>query len=100
MAATEEHTCSRINPAFLHEKNTVTGGMCTEKITAITLSFPEAGDLTLPALSLQGSNGADISQKKDERVDYPGRSVLYSRQFRPFTLDHQHKIIQPRSDEP
>jgi hypothetical protein len=100
MAATEEHTCSPVNPAFLHEKKSGTGGMCTEKITAITLSYPAAGDLTLPPLSSQGSNGADIQQKKDEHVHYPGRSVLYSRQFRPFTLDNQHKIIQSRLDEP
>jgi hypothetical protein len=100
MAATEEHTCSPVNPAFPHDNNTVTGGMCTEKITAITLSYPAAGDLTLPSHSLQGSNGADIPEKKNERVDYPGRSVLYSRQFRPFTLDNQHKITQSWSDEP
>jgi len=100
MAATEEHTCSRANPAFLHEKNTVTRGMCTEKITAITLSYPAAGDLTLSPLSPQGNNCTEIPQKKNERVDYPGRSVLYSRQFRPLTPDNQQKIQNPRLGEP
>ena len=95
MAATEEHTCYRVNPAFLHEKNTVTVGMCTEKITAITLSYPAAGDLTLYPLSPQGSNGANIPPKKNQCVDYPGRSVLYSRQFRPLAHVISTEIKKP-----
>lgn len=100
MAAREEYPFSQVKPAFLRDENCVPGGMCTMDITSIAVSPMAAGEMTLPLLSLQGNNRTDIPQKKHERVDYPGRSVLYSRQFRPFTQDNQQKMQNPRLDEP
>ena len=55
-----------------------------EDVTFITVSYSSAGEKTLTASRPSENNCRDIPQKNDDRVEYPGRSVLYSGQFRPF----------------
>ena len=95
MGGFEEHTCSQENPVFLHDGKIFSREMCTGDVTFITVSYPTSGEKTFIATSPQGNSCTEIPQKKNERVDYPGRSVLYSRQFRPFEPDNQHKKTQP-----
>jgi hypothetical protein len=82
MIGFEEYTRSRENPAFLHDEDNIPRGLCMGDVTLITVSFPSAGEKKLPVSSPQGNSCRDIPPEKNNVV-YPGRSVLYSRQFRP-----------------
>ena len=73
------------------------GTSCSDKLIVDEddrLSYPLPGEKTLPATSLPGNSGRDISGTKKDIVDYPGRSVLYSHQFRPLnrisSTEYQH----------
>ena len=85
MAGFEEDTGPQDHPAFLHDKDNFPPGMCPEDVTFIPVSYLPSGKKRLPAMSPQGNSCRDIPPKKYEHADYPGRSVLYSRQFRPLT---------------
>jgi hypothetical protein len=88
----ERDTNTEKNLAVLNFRNTVPRGLCSEDVTFITVSYPSAGEKNVPAPVPPGNSCRDSAQKKNNRVDYPGRSVLYSRQFRPF-----NRIISPES---
>ena len=83
MGGFDRDTDSRKNPAFLNDKDNFSKGMRSEEETLVPVSYPSAGDKTVTASLAQGNSCRDIPHKKDDIVDYPGRSVLYSRQFRP-----------------
>jgi hypothetical protein len=83
MGGFEDDTGPRENPAFLNNKGNFPPGMCTGEDTFITVSYPSPGEKRLPVSSLSGNSCRDISPTKNDSVDYPGRSVLYSRRFRP-----------------
>jgi len=74
---------SRKNPAFLNDRDNFPKGIRTEEVMLIPVSYSSPGEKTITASSLPGNSCRDISGKKNDSVDYPGRSVLYSRQFRP-----------------
>jgi hypothetical protein len=82
MGGFEEDNGPQENPAFLHEGDNFPRGLCTVDGTFMKISCLSAGEKTLPASSLQGNSCRDIPPEKNDVV-YPGRSVLYSRQFRP-----------------
>ena len=90
----------RKNQAFLNNKDNFPTGIRTEDVTFITVSYSSEGAKTLPASSPQENNCRDIPPKKNDIVDYPGRFVLYSRQFRPLnriisTEDKTHQSGEP-----
>jgi hypothetical protein len=76
------------------------GGMCPEDVTFITVPYSSAGEKTLPASLPPDTVSWDISQKKTENVKYPGRSVLYSGQFRPFNRITSADYKKPRFGGP
>jgi hypothetical protein len=80
----EEDTGPRENTAFPdNDEDNFPQGMCTEDVTAITVSYPSAGEKRVPVSSPAGTCYRNIPPEKNDSVNYPGRSVLYSRQFRP-----------------
>jgi len=83
MGGLDGDTDSRKNPAFLNDRDNFSKGIRTEEPTLILVSYPLPGEKTVTASLPQGNSCRDISGKKNDIVDYPGRSVLYSRQFRP-----------------
>ena len=83
MGGLDGDTDSRKNTAFLNDGDNFPKGIPTEVVTLIPVSYPSPGEKTVTASSLPGNRGRDISGKQNDIVDYPGRSVLYSRQFRP-----------------
>jgi hypothetical protein len=95
MGGFEGDTNSKKNLAFLNNKGNFPHPMCTEDVTFITISYPSAGEKPLTASSPPGNSCSDISHKKNDIVDYPGRSVLYSRQFRPL-----NRIISTENKKP
>jgi hypothetical protein len=100
MTGFEEDNGPQDPPAFLHDKDNFPHRMCPEDVTFVPVSYPSSGEKKLPPSCPQGNSCRDIPPKKNDSVDYPGRSVLYSRQFRPFTLENQHRIYIPRSGKP
>jgi hypothetical protein len=100
MGEFEGDTNAKKNLAFLNNKDNFPHGTCTEDVTFITVSYPSAGDKTLTASSPPGNSCRDIPDKKNDSVDYPGRSVLYSRQFRPLNRIISTEYKKPRSGEP
>ena len=100
MSGFEGDTNSRKNLAFLNNTDNFPKGMCTEDVTCITVSNPSAGDTTSPASSPPGNSCRDIPHKKNDIVVYPGRSVLYSRQFRPLNQINSTEDKKPQSGEP
>jgi hypothetical protein len=95
MAGFEEDTGPQENPAFLRDKDNFAHDRCTEDVTFTPVSSPSAGEMTLPASSAQGNRCRDIPLKKNDGVVYPGRSVLYSGQFRPL-----NRIISTENKNP
>ena len=100
MGEFEGDTNSKKTLAFLDNKDNFPQGMGTEDLTFITVSNPSAGEKTLTASSPQRNRCRDIPDKKNDIVDYPGRSVLYSRQFRPLNHIISTEYKKPRSGEP
>lgn len=100
MGEFEADTDSQKNPAFLHTKDTVPPGRGTEEVTFITVAYPSAEEMPLTASSPPGTRCRDIPPVKNDNVDYPGRSVLYSRQFRPLNRIISTEYKKPRSGEP
>jgi len=88
-------TNARKNLTFLNTKDNDPKGMCTEDVTFITVSYPSEGKKPLAASTPLGNSCSDIPPKKNDSVDYPGRSVLYSRQFRPL-----NRIISKEYQKP
>jgi hypothetical protein len=90
---------ARKNLTFLNTKDNDPRDMGNEKVTFITVSYSSAGEKTFAASSPAGKSCRDIPQKKNESVDYPGRSVLYSRQFSPLnritSTDYQKPSGEP-----
>ena len=91
---------SRKNPAFLNDRDNFPKGIRTEEVMLIPVSYSSPGEKTITASSLPGNSCRDISGKKNDIVDYPGRSVLYSRQFRPLNHIISTEYKKPRSGEP
>jgi len=83
MGGFEEDNGPQENPAFLHDEDNFPKGMCNGDVTFITVSYPSLRGKTLTASSPPENSCRDNPPKKNDSVDYPGRSVLYSRQFRP-----------------
>jgi hypothetical protein len=100
MGEFEGDTNAKKNLAFLNTKDNFPHGTCTEDVTFITVSYPSAGEKMLPASSPLGNSCRDIPDKKNDNFDYPGRSVLYSRQFRPLNRIISTEYKKPRSGEP
>ena len=100
MGEFEGDTHAKKNLAFRNNKDTVPQGMGTEDVTFITVSYPSAGEKTLTASSPPGTSCRDIPHKKNDIVNYPGRSVLYSRQFRPLNRINITEDKKPPSGEP
>jgi hypothetical protein len=70
-------------PRFMNDKGNFPGEMNPAEITLTLVSYPSAGGKDITASSPQGNSCRDIPPKKDDVVHYPGRSVLFSRQFHP-----------------
>lgn len=100
MGGFEGDTNSQKNLAFLNNKGNFPNDMCTEDVTFITVMYPLAGEKTLTASSPPGTSCRDIPHKKNDIVNYPGRSVLYSRQFRPLNQINSTEDKKPPSGEP
>jgi hypothetical protein len=100
MGEFEGDTNSKKNLVFLNNKDTYPQGMGTEDVTFITVSYPSAGEKTLPASSPPGNSCRDIPPQKNDSVDYPGRAVLYSRQFRPLNRIISTEYKKTPSGEP
>jgi hypothetical protein len=90
MGGFEGDTHSRKNLVFLRYKDNFSEGLCTENVTFKTLPCSPQGDIMSGASSPPGNNSRDIPNKEKDGVKYPGRSVLYSRQLRPFDPDYLH----------
>jgi hypothetical protein len=100
MGACEGDTNAQKNLAFSKNKENFPHSMGTENVTFITVPYPSAGEKTVPASSPPGDGCRDIPPEKNDHVDYPGRSVLYSRQFRPLNRILGTDTKKPRSGEP
>ncbi len=100
MGEFEGDTDSKKTLAFLNNKENFPQGMCAEDLTFITVSYPSVGEKTLTASSARGNSCRDIPDKKNEFVNYPGRSVLYSRQFRPLIRIISTEYKKTPSGEP
>jgi hypothetical protein len=83
MGACERVTNAQKNLAFLDNTENFSHNTGTENVTIITVSYPLAGEKTVPVSSSQENGCRDIPPAKNDNVQYPGRSVLYSRQIRP-----------------
>ena len=100
MIGFEENTRSRENPVFRHDENNLPEGMSRGDDSFVMVSYPLWGENTLPASSPQGNSCRDIPLTKNDNVNYPGRSVLYSRQFRPLNRILSTENKTPLSGEP
>jgi hypothetical protein len=94
------NTDCRKNPVFPNIRDEFSRGICVEDFTMMTVPYSSAGEKTLPASLPPDTVGRDISQKKTENVKYPGRSVLYSGQFRPFNRITSADYKKPRFGGP
>lgn len=83
MGGYEGHNSPRKNPGLLNDEDDFPKGITKGDSTFVTVSPSSPGEKTVTASSLPGNSCRDISGKKNDSVDYPGRFVLYSRQFRP-----------------
>jgi hypothetical protein len=83
MGGLEANNIPQGNTAFLDDGDRFTRGVCTDDVAFITISTVAAGKESVSKSSPSGNSCMDISQKKNDSIHYPGRSVLYSRQFRP-----------------
>jgi hypothetical protein len=83
MGGFDRDIASKTPPRFMNDKGTFPGEMNPAEITPTPASYPSAGDNDVTASSPQGNRCRDIPPKKDDVVHYPGRSVLFSRQFHP-----------------
>ena len=90
-------TNARKNLTFLNNKDNFPDGMSIEDVMFITVSFPSAGEKTLTASSPLRNSCRDIPLKKNDIVDYPGRSVLYSQKFRPLNRIITTEYKKPQS---
>ena len=93
----EGDTNSRKNLTFLNNKDNFPEGMSIEDVMFITVSFPSAGEKTLTASSPLRNSCRDIPLKKNDIVEYPGRSVLYSQKFRPLNRIITTEYKKPQS---
>jgi hypothetical protein len=75
-------------------------GIRTEDVTFMTIPYPSEGEKVLATSPPPGKKCRDIPPEKNNIVDYPGRSVLYSRQFRPLTRIISTEYRNPPSGEP
>jgi hypothetical protein len=100
MGGFERDTYFRKNLVFLHNKDNFLQGMDTEDVPIITIPYPNEGEMVLATSSLAGNEYRDVPPEKNKKVDYPGRSVLYSRQFRPLTRIITTEYRNPPSGEP
>ena len=100
MGGFEGDTNSRKNLAILNNKGNFPNCVCTEDVTFITVSYPSTDEKTLTASSPPENNCRDIPHKNNDSVVYPGRSVLYSRQFRPLNRIISTEYKKPQSGEP
>jgi len=83
MGGFEEDNGPRKSPGFLYDEDNFPHGMCTGDVTFNRVSYPSLGGKTLTASVAPKNSLRDIPPEKNDSVVYPGRSVLYSRQFRP-----------------
>lgn len=83
MGGYERYKSPRKNPGFLNDEDNLPKGITKGDITIVTVCHPSPGEKTVTASSIPGNSCRDISGKKNDSVVYPGRSVLYSRQFHP-----------------
>jgi hypothetical protein len=95
MGRLEGETGVQAHQKFLHDKDTFSRVTGTEDITFMTLSHISAEEKTVPVISPQGNRCGEIPQKNGDTVEYPGRSVLYSRHFHPM-----NRIISTHSQQP
>jgi hypothetical protein len=90
----------RKNLIYLHNKDNFFQSMGTEDVTFMTIPNPSDGEKVLALSAPPGNECRDILPEKNKKSDYPGRSVLYSRQFRPMTRMISPEYRNPSSDEP
>ena len=83
MGGFDRDIASKTPPRFMNDKGTFPSEMNPAEITPTPVSYPSAGENDVTAPSPQGDRCRDIHPKKDDGVHYPGRSVLFSRQFHP-----------------
>ena len=83
---------SRKNLAFLNSH------MSTKDVMFITVSFPSSTEKTLTASSPLRNSCTDIPHKKNDIIEYPGRSVLYSRKFLPLNRIINTDFKNPQSE--
>lgn len=90
----------RKNLIFLYNKDTFLQGMGTDDVTFMTNPYPSEGEMVLELSAPAGNECRDIPPEKNNIVAYPGRSVLYSRQFHPLTRMISTEQRNHPSDEP
>jgi hypothetical protein len=83
-------TDSQTPRSFPRDKDNFLRGIRSEHGAQIPVSYPSSG-----VSSPQGNSCREIPPDKNTIVDYPGRSVLYSRQLHP--LD---RILKPEHKKP
>ena len=83
---------SRKNLAFLNSH------MSTKDVMFISVSFPSSTEKTLTASSPLRNSCTDIPHKKNDIIEYPGRSVLYSRKFLPLNRIINTDFKTPQSE--
>lgn len=95
MGGSEAENGSQELTEFLHHKNTLSHSMVTGDAAFITVSPPSAGEKSLPATSHQANGCNEIPGRDCGKIIYPGRSVLYSGQFRPLNRKMTTHYKQP-----
>jgi hypothetical protein len=97
----EEDPNPRKNMIFLNSEDNFSNRMSTKDVMFITVLFPSATEKTLTTSSPRRNSCTEIPPKKNDSIDYPGRSVLYSRKFLPLNriIDTDFKIL-PSEPEP
>lgn len=103
MGSIEEYTPATKNLPFLHGGNAFPAGMRSGDVTFIPDSCPSAGEKMVPAPPPQETSCRNAPRKTNDRVTYPGRSVLYSGQFRPLNRTigtGKSKLILVENHEP
>jgi len=82
-------------PAILKDEDIFLKKTSTPKIRLKVVPYSSLRKKTVTTTSPLENSWRDVPDNKDGRVEYPGRSVLYSRQFRPL-----NRIQNAEDNEP
>jgi len=83
MGASGEDPGLEEKPTFLNDGDIFLTKTRVGKVRLKVVPYPSSREKMVPATSPQKNSCSELPDRKNDSVTYPGRSVLYSRQFRP-----------------